>query len=58
MNNAQKARINHFHLFCGLGGGAAGFNRGHARVGSMEAEFSCVSGEKSHRTLTFINTLL
>ena len=25
--------ITHAHLFCGLGGGAAGFNRGHARHG-------------------------
>ena len=36
--------IRHFHLFCGLGGGAAGFNRGQARVGSMEARFRCIGG--------------
>jgi hypothetical protein len=36
--------IRHFHLFCGLGGGAAGFNRGQARVGSMRARFRCLGG--------------
>ena len=28
----------------GLGGGAAGFNRGQARVGSMRASFRCIGG--------------
>jgi len=36
--------IRHFHLFCGLGAGAKGFNQGHARVGSMEAKFRCIGG--------------
>ncbi|MBZ5486949.1 DNA cytosine methyltransferase [Halomonas aquamarina] len=36
--------IKHFHLFCGLGGGAKGFNRGQARVGNMEARFRCIGG--------------
>ncbi len=36
--------IRHFHLFCGLGGGAAGFNQGQARVGAMEARFRCLGG--------------
>ena len=36
--------IRHFHLFCGLGGGAAGFNNGQARVGSMSAKFRCIGG--------------
>ncbi|MDQ7733807.1 DNA cytosine methyltransferase [Halomonas sp. SpR1] len=36
--------ICHFHLFCGLGGGALGFNRGHARVGNTEAKFQCLGG--------------
>ncbi|WP_353980854.1 DNA cytosine methyltransferase [Salinicola endophyticus] len=36
--------IRHFHLFCGLGGGAAGFNRGNARVGNMQARFRCIGG--------------
>jgi len=36
--------IRHFHLFCGLGGGAKGFNRGHARVGNLTARFRCIGG--------------
>ncbi len=36
--------IRHFHLFCGLGGGARGFNRGNARVGTMQAAFRCIGG--------------
>lgn len=36
--------IRHFHLFCGLGGGAAGFNNGQARVGSVQAKFRCLGG--------------
>ena len=39
--------INHFHLFCGLGGGAKGFNAGHARVGSLQADFQCIGGVDS-----------
>ncbi|MGK9200469.1 DNA cytosine methyltransferase [Sinorhizobium meliloti] len=34
----------HFHLFCGLGAGAKGFNRGTARVGNLTARFRCVGG--------------
>lgn len=40
----SEVEIRHFHLFCGLGGGAAGFNRGHARVGRMTARFRCLGG--------------
>ena len=40
----QKVEFKHFHLFAGLGGGAAGFNKGHARVGSLEAKFRCIGG--------------
>lgn len=36
--------VNHFHLFAGLGGGAKGFNRGHARVGNTKARFRCLGG--------------
>ena len=36
--------IKHAHLFCGLGGGARGFNRAIARVGSLEADFRCLGG--------------
>ena len=39
--------IRHFQLFCGLGGGAAGFNRGQAHVGSMRARFRCLGGVDS-----------
>jgi len=40
----EQREIRHFHLFCGLGGGAKGFNRGNARVGNMEARFRCIDG--------------
>ncbi|MFG6179636.1 DNA cytosine methyltransferase, partial [Halomonas sp. THAF12] len=43
----HQHEIRHFHLFCGLGGGADGFNRGHARVGTMEARFRCLGGVDS-----------
>lgn len=36
--------IRHFHLFCGLGGGAKGFNKGRARVGNLTARFRCIGG--------------
>jgi site-specific DNA-cytosine methylase len=36
--------IRHAHLFCGLGGGARGFNRGFARVGTLTARFRCLGG--------------
>jgi len=36
--------IAHFHIFCGLGGGARGFNQGQARVGSLQARFICLGG--------------
>ena len=39
--------IKHFHLFCGAGGGALGFNRGHARVGRAVARFRCLGGVDS-----------
>lgn len=41
------SEIRHFHLFCGLGGGAAGFNRGFARVGEATARFRCIGGVDS-----------
>ena len=40
----QLRDITHFHMFCGLGGGAKGFNNGHARVGNTEARFRCLGG--------------
>lgn len=36
--------IRHFHLFCGLGGGAKGFNKSKARVGNMVAKYRCIGG--------------
>lgn len=36
------------HLFCGLGGGAKGFNKGEARLGSLRAKFVCVGGIDSN----------
>lgn len=36
--------IRHFHLFCGLGAGARGFNRGSARVGHTGARLRCLGG--------------
>jgi site-specific DNA-cytosine methylase len=41
---ATDVEIRHFHLFCGLGGGARGFNRGTARVGHLNGRFRCVGG--------------
>ena len=41
---AELREIRHSHLFCGLGAGARGFNRGTARVGNMQAVFRCLGG--------------
>jgi site-specific DNA-cytosine methylase len=40
----REVEIRHFHLFCGLGGGARGFNRGRASVGHLRARYRCVGG--------------
>jgi site-specific DNA-cytosine methylase len=40
----EDREIRHFHLFCGLGGGAKGFNRGRAQVSNMRAKFRCIGG--------------
>ncbi|MBN9568731.1 MAG: DNA cytosine methyltransferase [Alphaproteobacteria bacterium] len=39
-----EVEIRHAHLFCGLGGGAKGFNRGTARAGNLSARFRCLGG--------------
>lgn len=39
-----KKEIRHFHLFCGAGGGAKGFNQGKAEIDHMEAVFRCIGG--------------
>lgn len=37
----------HFHVFCGAGGGALGFNAGAARVGTLQARWKCLGGVDS-----------
>jgi len=44
----RAAEIRHFHLFCGVGGGAVGFNSGHARVGHATAALRCIGGVDSN----------
>jgi len=36
--------VRHAHLFCGIGGGAMGFNRASPQVGNTVAKFICVGG--------------
>ena len=36
--------IKHFHVFCGAGGGALGFQHGQAKVGPLQARFVCLGG--------------
>ena len=36
--------FNHGHLFCGLGGGAKGYNRSRARLGPILARSRCIGG--------------
>ena len=36
--------IRHGHIFCGLGGGAKGFNSANPRIGNMVGKFECVGG--------------
>lgn len=40
----HNREIRHFHLFCGLGAGARGFNRAQARVGNLHGVFRCIGG--------------
>lgn len=40
----RKHVLNHFHLCCGLGGGAKGFNKSKPIVGNMQAEWRCIGG--------------
>jgi site-specific DNA-cytosine methylase len=39
-----EREVKHAHLFCGIGGGAIGFNRGSARVGNVRAKSVCLGG--------------
>lgn len=40
-----KKTIRHFHMFCGLGAGAKGFNQASARVGNLVGEFECLGDQ-------------
>lgn len=40
----SEVEFRHFHLFCGLGGGAKGWNRGTARVGDLVGRWRCIGG--------------
>ena len=40
----RDAEIRHFHLACGIGGMALGFNAGQARVGTATARMRCIGG--------------
>lgn len=44
INPPDTREIRHFHLFCGLGGGAKGFNSASPRVGNMVGRFRCIGG--------------
>ncbi|UPF02921.1 DNA cytosine methyltransferase [Pseudomonas mosselii] len=36
--------LKHFHMCCGLGGGAKGFNRSKPVVGNLQADWQCIGG--------------
>ncbi|WP_175649926.1 DNA cytosine methyltransferase [Pseudomonas sp. Marseille-P9899] len=40
----SKHVLKHFHMCCGLGGGAKGFNRAKPIVGNLQAEWQCLGG--------------
>lgn len=42
--SSADIEFRHFHLFCGLGGGAKGFNKGTARVGQLRGRWRCIGG--------------
>lgn len=44
MNAPAEVNFTHFHLFCGLGGGAKGFNRSTSRVGELKGRWECIGG--------------
>ncbi|MDD0998860.1 DNA cytosine methyltransferase [Pseudomonas sp. TNT2022 ID1044] len=39
-----KRTLKHFHMCCGLGGGAKGFNSAKPVVGNIQAEWQCIGG--------------
>jgi len=44
MLSQHEVTFRHFHLFCGLGGGAKGFNRATSRVGPLKGRWECIGG--------------
>ncbi len=40
----ETREIRHFHLFCGLGGGARGFNRARPRIPGLQGRMRCIGG--------------
>ncbi|WP_232108702.1 DNA cytosine methyltransferase [Pseudomonas mosselii] len=40
----RKHTLKHFHMCCGLGGGAKGFNRSKPIVGNLQADWQCIGG--------------
>lgn len=40
----QEREILHYHQYCGLGGGAVGFNRGRAQFNGLHGKFRCIGG--------------
>ena len=41
---SSETEILHYHGFCGLGGGAKGFNNGRAQFNGLTAKFRCIGG--------------
>lgn len=41
---SEPIEIRHGHLFCGLGGGAKGFNQARPSLGARHAVFRCIGG--------------
>ena len=42
--NESTYEVTHFCLFAGMGGLSSGLNRGHARVGRLQAQMRCLGG--------------
>jgi len=40
----EVKEIRHFHLFCGLGGGARGFNKAQPRIQGLQGRMRCIGG--------------
>lgn len=44
MLKTESLEIRHFHMFCGAGGGAKGFNNGRADIGGRQSSSRCIGG--------------